>query len=131
MTVLFHYTCDHGHTKIGAQGVLVPGIDLMHPSVKGTDLLDMARFVWLTDLARPIKDALGLTSNHLTCDRTAHRYRVTAHGIAIRWVDLRRDFAPAVREMLESAPYARPMHWWVAAEPVPVTYDPVEAPSTA
>jgi hypothetical protein len=130
MTQLWHYTCLHGHHKLASGGLLMPGVDLMNPAVRG-QAGPTSRYVWMTDLSVPVRDALGLTMEHIRCDRTAHRYRVTQRGIAIRWSDLRRSFDPEWRELLEASPGARPMHWWVAQEPVPCVYDPVEVASTA
>lgn len=108
---LWHFTCDDGHKQI---------TDTLRPN-RG--------IVWLTDLNMPIRDALGLTSHMLGCDRAAHRYRVTDDSACVKWVDsrLRHLIGPAREHTLEleSAPGARPMHWWVAEVPVPVVYDPI------
>ena len=124
---LYHYTCGHGFRKIGKVGLLMPANDLMNPTLAKDFNSPVARYVWLTDLSVPIKDALGLTAEHIGCDRTVHRYRVTENAIAIRWFDLRKSFDASWRDLLESAPGARPAHWWVAQEPVPVEYDPLMA----
>lgn len=120
MKTLYHYTCDHGHSQI--DGHICPlawddGLAIGTPGV----------YAWFTDLAVPIKDALGLTSSVLNCDRTAHRYRVTGHTGIEPWVPEFRRIWTWGRE-LESAPGARPAHWYVATEPVPVVYDPRERP---
>lgn len=108
---LFHYCCAHSHAQI---------TDTLRPN-RG--------LVWLTDLNVPIRDALGLTSHMLGCDRTAHRYRVTDESVCIRWVDSRLShlIGPAREQTLalESMPGVKPMHWWVAEVPVPVVYDPI------
>lgn len=113
----YHYTCDHRHRLIGS--TIVPGDTLGRyddsPHI----------YAWFTDLSRPNRDALGLTSTILTCDRTAHRYRVTDTRDLIHWTHVRRNHPWAAE--LESAPGARPMHWWVARHPVPVAYDPIGA----
>jgi hypothetical protein len=108
---LFHYTCDHGHQGIGEgpAGILLPNDGL----------------VWLTDLESPVREALGLTSHTLSCDRTQYRYRATAALAHVRpWTEARRQVRREVREALEAAPGAMPMHWWVSAWPVLVTYAP-------
>jgi hypothetical protein len=113
---LYHYTCDHAAARIG--GLLIPAVEQVtfaHPY-----LTPLSEFVWLTDLGAPDRDALGLTSNYLLCDRTRHRYRVTEGGHAIWWMDLRRVLAWEWVEAVESAPGARPVHWWAAHDPVPV-----------
>jgi len=112
MTVLWHYTCTHHHRQLGWSGALKPGRD---------------GFVWLTDLDHPYAEALGLTSNFLDCDRTAHRYRVRVITDARPWIEVRRELHPGRVEALESAPGVLPRHWWVAAALVPVTYDPIGA----
>jgi hypothetical protein len=110
MTVLYHYTCEHG--RAGIDGLLVPGPD---------------GFIWLTDMAYPNRDALGLTMNYTRCDRTRYRYRVTDNSGAVPWTTVRRSARPAWREWIEEAPGVRPRHWWIAIDPVPVVLDPREA----
>lgn len=110
MSVLYHYTCDHGHEAI---------TDTLRPN--GWPL----QVVWLTDLDLPMRDALGLTSHSLSCDRTAHRYRVTDANTAAPWSTYRRTIDPLVAHALESTPGVKPMHWWVSVAPVPVAYDPI------
>lgn len=108
---LYHYTCEHGYQGIGASpaGVLLPNAGL----------------VWLTDLDVPVREALGLTSHTLSCDRTAYRYRAIAALAHVRpWSQARRSVPRDVREALESAPGVLPMHWWVSAWPVLVQFDP-------
>jgi hypothetical protein len=123
MSDLFHYTCDHGRHGIGDMGYLRSVASL----TGRRDLPDLARWIWLTDLDIPVRDALGLTSHLLGCDRTAHRYRVadTPHMVE-PWTKVRRLAAPADREALESSPGARPRHWFVTRFPIAVVYDPIE-----
>jgi hypothetical protein len=113
---LYHYTCDHGHDQID---------DLVVPATWQTDRASGTPgvYAWFTDLADPMRDALGLTSHMLACDRTAHRYRVLDSVGVVPWVTVRRMWAWA--EELESAPGARPRHWFVADGPVRVEYDPI------
>lgn len=113
-TALYHYTCDHGHNLI--RGTVVPADILGRYANDGPHI-----YAWFTDLAHPNRDALGLTSRILTCDRTRWRYRVTDARDLIHWTHVRRDHPWS--EVLESAPGARPMHWWVSRHPVPVTLD--------
>jgi hypothetical protein len=100
---LYHYTCDDGRRGIGDEGLLRP---------------HSHNVVWLTDLDAPIREALGLTSYHLKCDRTKHRYRATDTSTCVRWVDYEH------RSRSIEIEGTRPMHWWVSPEPVPVVYDP-------
>jgi hypothetical protein len=115
---LWHYTCDHGHAAI--EDVVVPAC-WQRPDLDGTP----GTYAWFTDLAEPIRDALGLTSNMLDCDRTAHRYRVLDASPIVPWVRVRRSW-PSWVDLLESAPGARPMHWFVSPGPVDVEYAPIE-----
>lgn len=118
--VLYHYTCDHGHALIGEDDVVVPAT---HQS--GEAIGTPGEYAWFTDLSVPIREALGLTSTILACDRTAHRYRVTDAAGIIPWTAVRRVYRWGLA--LELAPRARPAHWFVATEPVAVVYDPIPA----
>lgn len=122
---LYHYTCGHRHALIEDRLLsLVDQIGDKHGAI--TTLRPWtSSVVWLTDLAHPNRDALGLTSFYLSCDRTEYRYRVTDETHLVRWVDYRREVPPEICEVLEGAPGARPMHWWISNQPVPVVYDPI------
>lgn len=113
---LYHFTCDHGHEQIDRN--IVPAAVLTSRASGGPG--DLA---WFTDLTVPQRDALGLTSHILSCDRTVHRYRATDATDLVPWIGVRRFYPWA--EELESAPGARPRHWYVADVPIPVVYDPV------
>lgn len=113
---LYHYTCDHGRQGIGDTGVLVSAAT----QAGRDDLLFPALVVWLTDMATPDRNALGLTSNILSCDRTRYRYRVTDATTAIPWTQYARLVPRWVREELEGAPGTRPVHWWISLTSVPV-----------
>jgi hypothetical protein len=106
---LWHYTCDHGLAGIGKP------YGWARPFSDGV--------VWLTDLDAPVPDALGLTSHLLTCDRTAHRYRVVDAWAASPWMEMRPYWDPVRRDALEAAPGAMPRHWWVSPVPVRVRLD--------
>lgn len=125
MTELWHYTCAHGCQAIGETGMLLPIGRLAKPEalakLNGHEW--QKHLVWLTDLDYPMRDALGLTSYVVGCDRTTYRYRVTDASNARRWVRFRRGLPGALD--LDFAPGALPMHWWVSLEPVPVVFDPV------
>ena len=117
---LWHYTCDHGHAVLGAGAVsLVPGHRL---SAITPVYWWPSRFVWLTDMAVPAREPLGLTSHALDCDRTAHRYRVTDTADCVKWLIARRPFRHEAH-ILET-PGTRPAHWWISGVPVPAEYDP-------
>ena len=119
---LYHYTCDHSHAQI--DGELLSAL-AQHPHEDRFMLSGPHQLVWMTDLAHPNRDALGLTSHILACDRTVHRYRVTDPSKVVPWVKVRRAYRWA--EELESADGARPRHWWVSGVAVPVVYDPIRA----
>lgn len=116
MIDLWHFTCgDHGAPGITADRYLRPN---RHPLI--ADAL-----VWMTDLDHPMREALGLTSNTLRCDRTAYRVRVAGDG-AMPWTRYRRRVHRDVAEYLESFPGAMPAHWWVSTQRVPILSDPEE-----
>ena len=112
MTTLYHYTCDHGAAGIARDGWVSPLSDRVESPYPQAD------FAWFTDLDTPIREALGLTSHILSCDRTAHRFKVTDATEVARYLDVRRNL-PSLHD-LELAPGAMPAHWWIASEPVPV-----------
>lgn len=126
-TLLWHWTCEHSRDRIGDTGTLLPAATLAPERfrvLEGLPWVWQARFVWLTDLPYPDRLALGLTSHMLTCDRMAHRYRVTDPSQCHRWTKVRRPFAADASRNLE-VPGTLPRHWWVSTEPVPVEYDPL------
>lgn len=125
MSALYHYTCDHSRWELGNQGTLLATADRADISALGINAWPTF-FVWLTDMAEPDPDALGLTRHHITCDRTAHRYRVTDTTGTMRWLDfiVTEPQYGSVSSLLES-PGADPSAWWVSKEPVPVVYDPL------
>lgn len=108
---LFHYCCTHSAKGIEKSRWLMPN---PHPLMRDADPL-----VWLTDLDVPDRDVLGLTSHILQCDRTEYRVTVVT-GEVTHWPIFARTIPQAARRVLESAPGAMPMHWYVAKAPVPV-----------
>lgn len=113
MTTLYHYT-DAGHADLIVQTDLV---------VPGKDIGLHSPLAWFTDLDVPHREALGLTSHILPYDRTERRFRVTDGEWVKPWVELRKLMPRKYVAMLEGAPGALLMHWWVAARPVPVVPD--------
>jgi len=109
-SVFFHFCCDHSAALIRAEGIVKPMVG--HPYLGG------ARLVWLTDLAEPGRDELGLTSETLSCDRT--KWRVTVRGEAVWWPTWahRHKIGLSVRGLLES--YGQPRRWWVSEQPLSV-----------
>lgn len=124
--ILYHYTCGHGRLALGDEGQLLAAADLVDRVMPWPSTV-----IWLTDLPEPDADRLGLTSQILLCDRTAHRYRVTARRGVATWSLVRRHAPNDVVVDLESAPGADPAHWFVALNPVPAVYDPIPVRSKA
>lgn len=118
----WHFTCEHGRAALGDAGELVPAV-LLVPDPARLALWWPARLVWLSDLPYPDRQALGLTSHLITCDRTAHRYRVTDAATVQPWARARRPFRHEAAAL--EVPGTRPAHWYVSGEPVPVEYDPL------
>lgn len=116
---LWHYTCAHGDLGIGARGILLPPLWQISEVPLGLPLgaYTLLGLIWATDMDPPNREALGLTSATLSCDRTTHRYAVPAR-LFIRW-GAARDRAPAeLVNALERARGAQPARWWVTDTPV-------------
>jgi hypothetical protein len=111
---LYHYTCTHYAQLIRECGLIMPGIQLHGRDVGGS------RFAWFTDIKPPVpREAVGLTSLTLSCDRTECVFTVDRTSSHIhRWTDVRR----AHRDLwgLELAEGALPMHWFVSQSPIAV-----------
>lgn len=110
---LYHYTCVHRARLIGQRGTLNP-----NPQ----PFLDGRALVWLTDLAEPDRDGLGLTSSMLHCDRTEIRYTVVdSQNVAVmswhQWAEI-EHIPRNVRSALEFG--GKPLHWYVALGPIQV-----------
>ncbi len=112
---LYHFTCDHCAPSIIATGALIPN---RHPFMP-----QLAPAVWLTVDANPRRTDVGLTSDSLSCDRMAHRFRVLDPSVCLPWVAV-MDAAPEgalpydFTEMLERG--CRPGTWWVSFTNTPV-----------
>ena len=113
MTTLWHFTCDHGYSGLGERGRLRPN--------KHTMLPGLGSLIWLTDDPAPDRDAVGLTSQFLTCDRMLYRYRVLTPGRCVKWTALRHRADPDTRQVLES--YGEPETWWISFEPLVAVLD--------
>ena len=121
MTTFYHYTCDHGRAALGDDGTL-SALTMRRPFT--TPLPWWMAYVWLTDMATPMREALGLTANFTACDRTRYRYRVVDVSTVQPWTTVARNLSRDARDLLEASPGARPKHWYVSGDPVPVTFDP-------
>ena len=104
--ILWHQTCDHGRAGIGRSGWIYPG-KVMPWLSRG--------LVWMSSDPDAPREANGLTSIILACDRTQYVYAVERHQ-AIRWLDS-PDRTPAAIAALEG-PEQDPALWWVSAIPV-------------
>jgi hypothetical protein len=105
---LYHWTCSHGARGIRTDGLIKPA---QWP----------LRLVWLTTERRPragLRQALGLTSNLLSCDRMTALFRVDDTKKCQRWLDT-ADADTAYGQMLAGAPGADPSLWWVCAASLP------------
>jgi hypothetical protein len=108
-TVLYHYTCDHGYDQISRSDWWLEA-----------NPLAVFPLIWLTDLDQPDRDALGLTSHILDCDRTEHRLTVQNDGHVYHWTQwCRLKAIPRhQRDAIELADGAQPMRWWVTPDPI-------------
>jgi hypothetical protein len=119
---LYHYTCSCSVEGIRRDGYLRPyphPLIERHP-VPGEWSASTTRLVWLTDLEVAWREALGLTSKILKCDRTEHRFQAADESTAVPWTQFRRQVHAAVRSALEEAEGALPAHWFVSTVRVPV-----------
>jgi len=105
----FHWTCEHGAAAIRRDGMTVkPHMGLS----------------WWTDLSEPnrhTRAACCLTSVSLGCDRMQFKCRAASDALLIPWSEYKVEHGldPEYIATLEGDK-ARPEHWWVANERVPV-----------
>lgn len=110
---LYHFTCDRGRAGIAASGLMV------WPRKR----LGTKPLAWFTDLAAPSREALGLTSTVLSCDRMRYRFRLVRGPKLVPWSEYLQTATAEDRElaeMLAMAPGAQPEHWFVSPTPVKV-----------
>ena len=105
---LYHYTCSHSADRIAHDLKVIPN--------------PLTGLAWFTDLETPDRDALGLNSYMLECDRTEFQFAVDPDdfGLIFPWHEIRKTADPAMVRRLEAAPGVFLMHWWVSAVPVRV-----------
>lgn len=106
---IWHYTCNHRAPMIRADGVVKP-----HPQ----PLLAGLKLSWWSDLGTEHRYELGLTSNMLRCDRMEARFE--AKEPLVWWPRYARGFPVVIRNVLEDG--RLPAHWWIALEPIEVTW---------
>ena len=114
---LYHYTCDHGRAGIERDGFVKPGLDGL---VWLTDLLDVKR-------RSKTRQALGLTSNILNCDRFVHVFEVEPQAMSYREA-VACGLVSRTRHMGLVRPWTREANWYVSVTPVAVV-DPEERAS--
>lgn len=112
---LFHFTCDHGHRRIGRYNALIiPQVE--HP-ICGW------KICWFTTEAVPDREATGLAAVETTCDRMAHRYLIEAGSLCVPWLGSPwRSQAPK-SFLADLEEYGDPEHWYVADVPVKARWD--------
>ena len=112
---LWHYTCWHQAAGILAVGALIPNAHPFLPRLRP--------LVWLTTLDVPDAVGLGLTAEHLRCDRTKVRFLVAEYEGCVPWLSLVDSQPPAVldpRIVKRLHAGRRPETWWVSPYPTPV-----------
>ena len=107
---LYHYTCDHGAEGITRSGFIVPARQVWLGGVP---------LVWMTDTPAS-RQALGLSSTMLKCDRMAHRFMVLEPVDAVTWQSVRDNYPRPRVQTLEAAAGSRPARWWVSTAPQPI-----------
>lgn len=113
-----HWTCSHRVVRIADEGILRPHVQ---PMLGNTPL------IWFTSSRYASREALGLSSNRLSCDRMEHLAEVVPEDLPLvhTWAALKREpwFAPFLpgAQYLEATRGTRPILWGVATEPVRVT----------
>lgn len=110
---LWHFTCTHGFAGLGEHGTLRPNPHVLIP--------DLGPIIWLTDDPDPERDAVGLTSSMLACDRLQFRYRILGASRCVPWASARQLVPPAVLRDLES--FGKPETWWIARNPLQAVLD--------
>jgi hypothetical protein len=112
--ILYHYTCRDGARGIHHTGTILPNPHPLLPS--------LPPLVWLTDLPVPDRQALGLESTILTCDRTEVRITVDAAKTPIyRWRDFAADRGMRRRDRRPFERGRQPDRWYVAVQPIPLS----------
>lgn len=120
---LYHFTCDHGAEAIQADGFIRPMTPWpVNVGDVPTGMAHAPPVAWFTSDPMPSRDAVGLTSVLLDCDRMAYRFQV---GPVRAWPW--RSFAAmhgCTEEYyrgLVGTYWGRPDTWYVATRPVPVS----------
>lgn len=121
---LYHFTCSHAIAGIRRVGALLPLIEWrdldrvrQREGYCPSGLAGAPAVVWLTHEPRPNRDAVGLTSHSLDCDRMEWRCEVLRNG-AVRWTEFATRHG-ATPEFLANLceDDADPALWWVVTRP--------------
>lgn len=114
---LYHYTCRCSWNKIRQDQTLIPN---KHPWLAEP-------LIWLTDLQKVNRDALGLTSMMLACDRGEIRIPVSL-DYAVPWMAYANaaQVQVYVRRLFNGAP-SLPRRWWVSMSPITLDVATIEA----
>ncbi len=121
---LYHFTCAHAEACIRRDGALIPQVSwrrldavLLDAGQAMTGLWRAPAVVWLTDMERPSRHRLGLTSIVLQCDRTEYRFEVDTDA-AEPWTAFaaRHKANPEYLATLTGDP----RRWFVATGRVPI-----------
>lgn len=110
---LYHYTTRRLARKITNRGFLKP--NPVWTAVTGYPL------VWLTDMADPDVEGLGLTRHYIKEDRTAVRYIVQRYENIVPWILFPATISHADRRTLEKD--RLPERWFVSTKHVYVIRD--------
>lgn len=102
---LYHYTCSDSAKHIDEDGFLRPWPQIQLP---GRPIL-----VWLTDMAEPDPQLLGLSMSHISCDRTAFRYEADNEIAAIPWRTWAAVHAVPYEKRVELEADRAPDQWFV------------------
>jgi hypothetical protein len=102
---LWHYTCGHSLARMTFDAY---GVTILEPNAAHG-------LLWVTDLETPYREALGLTSHMLQCDRTRYRLQLIEPSGVRAWTEVRRDYRHLWE--LEQAPGVMPRHWYVSTSP--------------
>lgn len=114
---LWHFTCRHGAKRIGRGNALLVPQGGIHPVAGWPPLL------WFTVLAEPDREATGLTSETISCDRMEHRYAVGPGSVCVPWLASPWRASTASGLLADLEDYGDPEHWWVADRAVKARWD--------
>lgn len=104
--ILYHFTCEHALRRIGDDnGLIVPHYQ---------PFLDTG-VVWMTHDPHATRDALGLSSVTLGCDRMFARFEIPDPEDAVPWNAIRHHYKYG--HLLEAVKGTRPDLWWVSRLP--------------